>query len=239
MGFPGISGIAGFSSGAAGASGPPTLVNIGALATNASSPDPVDAPYPAGLAANDIALLHTFMYDQSGSSQTINTPSGWTLLSQGKAGNGVDNGFPHAIFWKRLTGSESGTVGVVASAGHLAADCLMGRISVWRGCITSGNPYEQLGTNNVEGTTAMTGSSVTTQGDNRTVLNLCACDGATTSTPASGWTEEYDSTTGSGTGGAIKLYSIQRLTAGTYAAATHTLAAGRRWGVASFALIPA
>jgi hypothetical protein len=215
---------------------PPVTQGDGGLADNATSNNPVNVPYPAGLFTNDIAFLQAAILDSLGAN-SVNTPAGWT-----KVGNYSLNGevtHDHALFWKRLDGSESGTVTITAATAHEATDCLMGVMSIHRGAIAAGTPYEALGDNTGQ-STSMAGDSVTTLGANRLILNFCVSDDDTLSAPAGGWTEKYDHLSISGSSdGALKLYSKVRAAAGAEAGATHTLATSERWQVISLALIPA
>lgn len=236
--IPGIQGIhpvIGATAAAMAGGSPPTYQANGGLVDNGTSSNPVNVPYPAGLQANDIAFLQILLFDAAGG-DSINTPSGWTLVSHqllnGTAGT-------QGVYYKRLNGSESGTVNITSALGHAANDCFAGIITIFRGCVASGTPYESLA-NNAGQSVNMAGAAVTTAGANRTVLNFCACDDDTLSAPASSWTEQYDLTSTSGVSdGGLKLYSITKASAGLLAGVTHTLAASERWQVAALALIPA
>src|SRR5205085_1231231 len=108
---------------------------------------------------------------------------------------------------------------VTTSGGDPAAnDDLAGIMSIWRGCVASGTPYEQLG-NNTGTSTSMTGTAVTTSGNNEFILNFCvSSDIATGSTPSAGWTETYDLDSFSGVADAsLKCYSIVKASAGALA----------------------
>lgn len=213
--------------------GAPFYVSNGGLADNATSSNPVNVAYPGNLFADDIAFLQAVIYD-SLSANTVNTPSGWTLVSQDTL-DGATN-LNHALFWKRLTGAESGTVNITTSAGHGGTDTLAGVISIWRGCIPTGTPYEALA-NNTGTSTSLTGSSVTTLGPRRMVVNFGAC-GNFGSTPATNWTEQYDLLTASGTPEAgLKAYSIEELLPITLAGAVHTISSSSQWQAKSLALI--
>lgn len=192
--------------------------------------------YPVGLWAGDIAFISSAIYDAT-TVNSINTPAGWTLVSQNDV---AIVGYSHAVFWKRLSGSESGTVTLTTTNPFSdPVDTWVSAMGIWRGCVASGTPYEQLGSNTATNT-SMAGTGVTTAGVNRTVLDFATCENDTLSAPAAGWTEQYDYTTTSGSpDGGLKLYSIERPAAGSYGAATHTLAASQRWQVTSLALIPA
>lgn len=218
------------------ASSTPSNAGAGGFVQQTSSPISID--YPSGIAANDIALLHVVMVDAD-SANTISTPAGWTSASNQDI-DGETSG-KNAVFWKRLAGGESGSVSVSPGSALSGPDLICGRMTIWRGAVASGTPYEQLGNNNGS-STSLTGSSVTTTGANRRILNF-GCYGfsgtLTTATPSAGWTEVYDHASSLGSSGAgAKCYSIEKAVAGTLGAATHTLSTSRRWQVITLALIP-
>jgi hypothetical protein len=143
----------------------PTFVIVGAFTTNAGSATaPTNVPYPTGLLLNDIAFLEVISRENSTTAHTVDTPSGWNVVGESDINAFARN--RHALFWKRLTGSESGTVGINRTPAYGATDEFGGIISIWRGCIATGTPYEGLNTNNTTGQTAV-GASVTTTGPNQ------------------------------------------------------------------------
>jgi hypothetical protein len=117
-------------------------------------------------------------------------------------------------------------------------DTKAGIISIIRGCLATGTPYEgvaaTLGQN-----TGPTGSAVTTTGPNRLVANFIGKTGAlTNSIPASGWTEEYEQ---SGTVATLTVDLVMhdkvQATAGTVAAEA-TTPNQARWRMVSLAFLP-
>ena len=215
-------------------SGPPGM--IGQAFSSSGGSGSISASYPSGFQVDDIAILQVISFNAALTAHTINTPAGWTEITQNQLATIA--GFRHGIYYRRLTGGESGAVSVTASVTPGGSDCFVADMSVWRGCIASGTPYEALA-NNTAQSTAQAGSAVTTTGINRTVLNVCANHQIATSTPASGWTEHYEFTTTEGNDGGLRIYSKEAPAATTVAAATHTLDVSKRWQVASFALLPA
>lgn len=219
-----------------GAGSTPTSEGNGGLADNSDSAADPPVAYPAGLQAGDIALLHAYI-DDPGGANSIATPAGWTLIAHEL--QNADASTANALYWKRLTGSESGTVSITSGSGHAATDSFCGVMSIWRGCIASGTPYEGLA-NNTGGSTTLTGAAVTTTGANRRVLHFGGHSGTATATPAATWTEVYDYETNSGSPNAgVKCYAIEAASASTVGPATHTLSIGRGWQVIAIALIPA
>lgn len=223
--------------GGGGYEGPPFIVTATALDNRGGSNTPLTVEYPAGLMAGDIAFIHVLSLSALGTAHTIDTPSGgWAEISQQQLA--TIGYYRQAVFWLRLTGSESGSVTVTRSGSNPPiSDTLAGVMSIWRGAKVAGTPYESVG-NNTALSANMAGSSVTTSVDNCVILNFCGCDDDTLSTEASGWDEEYDYVSALAVDHGMKLYSILKATAGTLAAATHTLAASERWQVISLSLIP-
>ncbi len=192
--------------------------------------------YPTGIAANDIAFIEVISISAVGTAHTISTPAGWSLVSEQQISTFAFN--RHAVFWKRLTGAETGTVEIDLSiADPSTTHTWYGEMSSWRGAKSSGVPFEAVG-NSTGNSVNMAGTQVITTGTDRTILNFCAKIGATLSSPAALWTENYDLTSTFGTDdGSLKNYSLKQPTAATVPAATHVLAASGHWHVVSLALI--
>ncbi|MDP9424034.1 MAG: hypothetical protein M3Q19_14600 [Pseudomonadota bacterium] len=194
--------------------------------------------YPVGIQAGDIAIIHALVVD-SLNDNSLNVPNGFTQIEQVPLFSEANTSSAAGIFWRRLNGSESGSVSVTTAVSTEATDTLAAGMSVWRGCVAAGNPFEALATARANNT-SMTGSAVTTSGANRRVLHFCATYSGASATPASGWTEEYDYYAPFGTGeGGLMLFSKERAAAGTESAAVHTLSQSRRWVTFALALIPA
>ena len=97
----------------------------------------------------------------------ISTPSGFT-----EGGARDQSSLRAEWFWKRATGSESGTLTVTKASG---ANLFFGRMYRFTGATTSGNPYEAAAVTG--GTTAtLTPADVTTLGANRRVVALSAIE---------------------------------------------------------------
>jgi hypothetical protein len=216
----------------------PAFIAAGAFTTNAGSATaPTNVPYPTGLLLNDIAFLEVISRENSTTAHTVDTPSGWNVVGE-SAINGLTRN-RHALFYKRLTGSETGTVGINRTPAYGATDEFGGIISIWRGCIASGTPYEGLNTNTTTGST-MTGSSVTTAAPNRLVVDfLGRLDGTRTTTAPAGRTKDYDQLNAS----LIAVIAAEKAaaSAGTVGADTYTLSGSpvtRDYHVFSLGLIP-
>lgn len=230
---------------AAGAT--PTFVAAGTV-SGASTATGVaqSVSYPAGLLANDILIIQISYNDPNLTTDpTISwsIPTGFTAMGSAVTVLGMTG----VMFWRRATGSETGTVSSTRTGGFSAGDRYnIAQMTAWRGCKTSGDPFEALASNTKTDAT-MVGSSVTTTGANRRVVALHnqqafdrTLEGPLTSTPATGWTEDSEQSNGATAGyGTVVASSIEKAAAGSQAAESRTLSAARRTITFSFALIPA
>jgi hypothetical protein len=158
----------------------PTYVARGSLVAHVGST--ILVPYYAGLAANDIAIIQVGLADTA----TIAAPSGWSSV-----GTFLDSSRRISFFWKRLAGSESGTVSV--TVGDSSCGVMFGA----SGCITSGTPFE--GFNSAADTSGI-GPSITVTGIERLAVwgfflhdTGQGLSGGSFGSPAAGWTERLDS----------------------------------------------
>jgi hypothetical protein len=214
-------------------SGAPGYISHGTY-TQVAGDQSHDVPYPSGIMVEDILILEVVWYEVSSVTPIINTPAGWTQIDQGQSFTLQT----HALFYKRATGTESGTVNVSGTSASSSNDTKAGMISIYRGCVSTGTPYEgvaaTLGANS-----APIGSAVTTTGPNRTVANFTGKQGALTNTiPASGWTEEYEQSATVGTlTVCLVLHDKVQATAGTVAAEVMSPSQAR-WRTVSLAFLP-
>ena len=141
---------------------------------------------PSGFAANDILVAVVFKENTNAFSAT---PSGFALVTGGRDTN---DGYSVDIYWKRATGSESGSQtftwsGSVPRSGYLVA------IS---GAITSGNPWDPAtlaawASNSSSG--VISANTVTTTVAETLLLGIYTIDnGGTTWTSGSSMTERID-----------------------------------------------
>lgn len=129
-------------------------------------------PYPAGLLANDVAIAQLNVSDPLTGGGGWNTPAGWTLLSSSNI-NG-DNRDRHYLFWKRLAGSESGTVTFTTfgGMGGSGTDSCTGVMSIFRGVKTTGDPHDNIAISNAGNDTTPNAPSIATFGENRLICNF-------------------------------------------------------------------
>lgn len=242
--MPGIAGIGGliyFSDFGEGPtepawSGAPGFIGNGSF-TQVNGDVAFSVSYPSSIAFNDILLLSVITYEATSGTPTINTPAGWTLIDEGTIA--ATSGLRFGTYWKRATGTESGSVTVTAANANSANDVKSGIMCNYRGCLSTGTPYEALATN-MANSTNPTGSSVTTTGSDRKVVNLIAktqTNANADCAPAAGWTEEYEGGSNATriTGHALHDKTVASASTEPAEGATN---ASCRWKVVSFALRP-
>jgi hypothetical protein len=218
----------------AGWEGPPDLINedFVDLGSDAGGGDDLVLTYPGGLQANDIALIHVTTVNAASTAHDVETPSGWTEAHEGV----YKDQYRHGLFWKRLTGSESGTITVPVTSGNTNWT-VAGTISIWRGCVASGTPYEGLATSFGESGTVAS-SAITTTGPNRRVLCFIVTDELNSTTPGTGWTQQFAYNTDVGEAGAtVQCLYREEPSATSVAAGSHTVDSAR-WGSITLALLP-
>jgi len=221
---------------AGGAANPYGLVGSGATdeALGGGSQS-LAIPYPSGVLAGDIAFIH-IMVIQVSSPVTLTLPSGWNEAAHER----FNGAYHHYLLWRRLDGSESGSVTVAISAGG-SSSSRFGVMSAWGGCVATGDPFESLVNNEGASNSAnCVSAAVTTTVDNEYILNFVGrSETATSFTPPSGYTEAYDvNNTVGGDGSLTQNYKIAA-TAGVQGASTTVAGTSGRWGVISLALIEA
>ena len=207
----------------------PAFGSAGAAAAALAST--INVPYPAGVAANDILVVLVLTKD----TVDISTPSGFT-----EGGARDQTSLRAEWFWKRATGSESGTLTVTKASG---ANLLFGRMYRFTGVTTSGNPYEAAAVTG--GTTStLTPADVTTLGADRRVVALSAIEddrplasyaGGTATVPE----DVAEALTPTGTDGALGLNSLARTSAELFDVGSQSITFNRNHVLFTFALIPA
>jgi hypothetical protein len=204
----------------------------------------ITPPFPAGIAANDIALL---VCESENQAISLSTPNGFVELgdqANKAAGTAATNPASRlAVFWKRLTGADAAPT--VADSG----DHTTGQIHVFRGVRTTGNPWDVFAEGNDGGVNDTSGSipGATTTVPNCLIVLLCSTSFNGTSTAQfSGWTnadlanltERTDNSNTAGLGGGHGMATGEQAAAGAYGATTVTLANTSFKGTMSIALAP-
>lgn len=177
------------------AEGPaPTYLGQGAVGANTSTTS-VTPALPAGMQANDIIVIQALCLN---SNTAFDVPTGYSEITQFNVG-------AHRVgwFWKRHTGSEAAQA--VINAGRTSTNLLAAQVTARRGCITTGTPYEALGTVLQAAAAVVTGVAVTSLGWRRlaeqNIMRLAANTASGASVP---WIENLDQgTTG---GGGCRFY---------------------------------
>src|SRR5262245_21357519 len=193
---------------------------------------------PVGIQINDIMLLFVQTANES-----VSTPSGWTAVAdspQGTGTGGAAGSVRITVFWRRVTLTE-GAPTITDPGDHAVA-----QIWAFRGCPTSGDPWDVT-----SGNTGASSTSVSIPGDTTTVANclvvLVVANATDTATPqTSGYTnadlanltEGTDFNSTQGVGGGFAIITGQKVAAGAYGATTATLATASAQGRMSIALKP-
>lgn len=168
------------------------LFGVSTVTTTASTP--LTADFPASVLVNDVAIVPVELSDNCVTGDF--SASGFTVAS---AVNPASSGWTQAFLWKRCAGTEGGTtLSVAMSTGAINR---IGVISVYRGCVTSGTPYEGLVSSNTTTGTTIVAPDLTTSGTDRLGILLSSHkDSSQTVTGATGWSQDwiYDNHTGSG-----------------------------------------
>lgn len=154
----------------------PSYVSSGDAAAGTWS---VNVPYPAGVQAGDILLLQA-RASYAGELAEIEPGIGWTLVGSVPQNSGQ---LLWAFFWKRAVGTESGNLAVTGGI-----DSIYGRMHAYRGCIQSGTPFENSGTQIEAASTTITQLSIVSTGANRKGVQLTSYNIATTATAFTGET---------------------------------------------------
>jgi hypothetical protein len=233
----------------------PTFFATGVLDSENSGTSITPTPFPAGIANNDIAVMGVGC---GNAATTFTTPSGqgaWQVLGTSL----VDAGQSTAWYWLRLTGSETSET-VATNVTFSNTNGGYGQLWVFRGCITTGNPFEGVGNAGTVAETTPDTSACTTTGDDRLVVSIVQIDndfqtGWASGNPPSGWSTMGNAVTPPANQGVVGDHlqwstigsdwstdAIQRTEASATTVASAvvgTLSASTRWRTLTFALIPA
>lgn len=122
-----------------------TFVAGSSIAAVAANPPTVNLTLPT-LSADDIIVINVCSKNIVEASNEINTPTGYTELGSkveiDSAAAGDD--MRSAVFWKRAVAGDSGASVTISRAGTDTV-LLMGVAYVFRGCTTSGDPFDTAG----------------------------------------------------------------------------------------------
>lgn len=188
-----------------------TALTPGAIA--ASTGADVVVPLPASMQTNDIILIHVYVRN-TGNTTTI---TDYTEIAQLDTANA-----DHRWFWKRHDGSESNPT----AANSVATDTYA-RAYAFRGCITTGSPFDVVGTPSEFAASPMsvTGITTTVAGAMVAVMDGYAdnnlASAVTTATDPATFTDVY-AEDASGADGSVHMGYAVRTTAGATGTITVT-----------------
>lgn len=216
----------------------PTMPYFVSAGTMAEGTGAIAPGLPPGLQKDDIMLLFV-----ETASQAVSTPSGWAIVTDSPQETGAAGGATStrlSVFWKRAVVAEA--VPSITDPG----DHAIGQILAFRGCISTGNPWDVT-----SGDTGASSTSVSIPGDTTTVAGCLVVlavanqtDSATPQTSAfvnadlTNLAELTDVNTASGNGGGFAVAAGGKAAAGAYGATAATLANASVQGRMSIALKP-
>ena len=147
---------------------------------------------------------------------TIPTPSGWTKV----VGIYDTGGTEISYYWRRATsGSETNPVFTRGLNWDTGTDtCYAGRAYVIRGCITSGNPWDEIDPTTAYTTTTGPFDAVTVSGSERLVVQFGGMtDNASWGAAPSGWTAGTAVTSTTGKDAGFQTFRKDNVSANTSA----------------------
>ena len=151
----------------------PAYIDNGGLAV--ATDGDLDIAYPGTVSADDILLIQV-LSDDAGTHGAI---SGFTKVTQRSHSTVASASW----YWKRATGSESGTVNCLNTD---TSGLFVGVMSRWSGCIASGTPYEQQQEADGVGNNSVSSSAITPVTDENRVVCLVCVEDNTYSGPLTG-----------------------------------------------------
>lgn len=161
--------------------------------------------------------------------------SGWAKLD-GTANAALSTGY----FWKRATSASETTPTITTTNTASGTDSLYAVAFVIRGCITTGNPYDEFHKSTMALTASPTTTSTTTAGFDRLLFAAFAVnDNNTFNTVPTDWSEHLDINTITGSDVQFGAMSRTVATPSTIGAATWTNSASDTVESITIAFIPA
>jgi hypothetical protein len=192
--------------------------------SSASSSTTIDVSYPSTVNANDILFIKILIFG----TQTATTPTNWNLLH----GESLSPRSSYT-FWKRATGSESGSETVtISSSGNIT-----GNMTRYSGCITTGTPYEDLTAQNRQSGSTATIPEMDTTGVERLAIGLLIIESDETVGSPTDYTEEYQESP-AGFSSTYADYSQQIATASTVSSDTVSWTGTEYWWCHGLCLLP-
>jgi MSHA biogenesis protein MshQ len=188
-------------------------VGAAAIATGCA-PTSINPALPAGTAAGDLLVAVVTSRDN----EAITMGAGWNPLYS----NIASATYQVRVFWRIAQGGDSTTITKAAGAG---CDVMIGRVSRFTGVDIS-NPFDgAVGASFQTANSVTTGATTTTVATAMLVITAHTADNSNTGVPA-GFTEAWDSGTGTGSNASIALKWRQEAAAGVKGAFNMTKTAG-------------
>lgn len=197
----------------------PVVVSKGTA--SAATTATVTPSYPASVGADDIVFLLAIS-NQPVSIGVINTPTDFAEVAQGTFQNNTpaDRGRV-ALFWRRATGSLTGTVSVTRTGDTGTDGVFFAQMYRVTGCVTTGDPWDAVTPRYGPGNATVTFDAVTVSGTERTLLAFCAqADNASTVDPPASYSGLVTDTTTSGTDAELRLLYLENQSSGPSTTAT-------------------
>lgn len=210
----------------------PVYIDNGGLDSAVSTT--VDVSFMGTINADDMLICQVIAGIDTDSWSNV---TGWTKMGEVKYTGTSEQTF--AAFWRRATGSESGTETFTYGS---TSDTLSGIISRYTGVITSGDPIEDPDFNSGRTITEDANfhfNSLTTLGIDRLGIIALGVGNDQAAVVPSSWTERFNLGSIVGTDSQMAAFTLDIATAQTIAAGTGVLARNNSYGNVIFALIPA
>lgn len=202
----------------------PTVYAVGA-AVGSTGPA-LAMPIPAGTVADDvIVMLHEM--DPALNAAALGAVTGYAEVNLSPSSQPAGLPTRLTVRWHRATGPESGTVATPVVTNHQS-----GVLIGFRGCVTSGNPWNQTAASVAASSASVSVDGLTTTAPDCMILAAVTTGEDLANTARiSGWAnasltnvlERVDNWVSSGTGGGIGAATGEKATAGAVAATTATL----------------
>jgi len=168
-----------------------------------------------------VSIVLFWLPATAGSAATIPDLAGWT-----KAGSVMFPGTPDgevAFFWKRAaSGAEANPVFTRGASWDTGTDGIYaGRAHVIRGCVTTGDPWDELDATVAHTTANQAVDAVTVSGSERMVVQfLGKTDDFATAPTISGWTAGSQTESGTGTDSSFGTFRKDNVSSSTAADAS-------------------
>lgn len=194
--------------------------------------------------ADDVLIANVVFYaPNSTGGVAVSPPGDLNTIPGPSIGSGASADSMIRAYWKRATSGSETNPTFTRTLGDTGADtCLAGRAYVIRGCITTGDPWDEQEFTPDESSdpyqlSNLAFPALTVSGPERTVIQfLLSCDNQSAGAAPSGWTAGTAVTTATGTDAGFQTFRQENVSSDTAAdasAVATTLQGYAFWG-ASF-----